>query len=161
MMNILKKYSDHRYEDHWFNHAFEDVFYHNFFEGHSEKIEELPNYYQLDIPVPGLSRHDISIHLEGDVLVVEGKRDKTSKKLHGESIRQISYRRSMYLPSEADQDKIKASVKNGMLYIKIYKKQAFSGRRKISIQESENRVFPENNYWWQKMAQSLKSIFRK
>jgi len=124
-------------------------------------MRELPNYYYLEVPVPGMSKHDLTIHLEDSVLIIEGKRQYEGKDQTAQTEVMTKYRRSMTLPMEAAADRIKAKVKNGMLVIKIYKQKQHDNIRTIPVSGDKNYILTKNNIWPNKLVQNLKNSFRK
>jgi len=77
--------------------------------------------------LPGIDPKDISIDLSGDVLTVRGekKQEKEEKEENYHLIerRYGSFTRSIRLPVKIDEEKIKASYKNGVLKIVLPKSE--------------------------------------
>ena len=99
-------------------------------------IKEEPGSYRLHADVPGIKAEDIDISLEGDILTISGERKfdneagkkayKRTERVHGKFFRRFS------LPDTADQSKIKASCKDGVLEVVINKQEKVLPR-KISV----------------------------
>ncbi|MBD3638919.1 MAG: Hsp20/alpha crystallin family protein [Crocinitomicaceae bacterium] len=84
------------------------------------------NRYVLEIPVPGFTKENISVHIEDDVLTVKGKREKDDLNDSNYIILEHDleqFERSFQLGSITDQDNIEARVKNGVLYITLHHKK--------------------------------------
>jgi HSP20 family molecular chaperone IbpA len=61
--------------------------------------------------MPGVSKERLNVHIGNDTLSIEGKTDIT-----------IRYQRSFSLSSELDGDKVDASLKDGVLTLRIPKR---------------------------------------
>ena len=72
---------------------------------------------KLSIALPGFSKNDIKIDVDGDLLVVSSKVEETD-----ETKFKKSFSRSFRLIKDIDVDTIKASMENGILYITFDKK---------------------------------------
>ncbi|GAB4858603.1 small heat shock protein [Ancistrocladus abbreviatus] len=79
---------------------------------------------KMRLDMPGLSKEDVKVSIEDDILVVqgghkkdEGGDDSWARGSYG------SYDTRLQLPDDCDVDKIKAELKNGVLFITIPKKQ--------------------------------------
>lgn len=94
----------------------------------------------VEAKIPGFEKEEINIHVEDNILVIEGS--KSSEKEEGEKdseyyLREYStenVRRSVSLPSKVDGDSAEAEMKSGILKIKI-PKQAEVMPKKISIKD--------------------------
>jgi HSP20 family protein len=101
-------------------------------------VSETEKQYLITMDLPGLSDKDIDLELIDDILTVSGERscDTSCKdhKAHRIERSYGSFKRSLALPSDADQEKIKADMKHGVLTIQINKLQDEKSKpRKISI----------------------------
>jgi len=81
--------------------------------------------YMLELAVPGMSKNDIKIEIEKDLLIISSEQ-KESKETSdkGYSRREFGYQsfcRNFTIPENADSEKINASYKNGILQIEIPK----------------------------------------
>ncbi len=90
-------------------------------------IKETDDAYLLDFAAPGYKKDDFVIELNNDVLTVSSEKkvenveeeDNFTKK----EFSYESFTRSFNLPELVEVDKIKATYKNGILEIKIPKKE--------------------------------------
>lgn len=77
--------------------------------------------YTITIEVPGVDQKDVKIEVADNVLTVRGekKQEKEGKEKNYYRIERSygSFQRVLSLPEDADQDKIKASFKNGVLTV--------------------------------------------
>lgn len=86
-------------------------------------LEEMDNHYLYELPVPGLTKDTIAIKLKNGKVEVTGGID-------GHKWSPL-FTRSFSLPKNADVKTVKASVENGVLYIKIDKDKEFETTIKI------------------------------
>ena len=99
-------------------------------------IREEDNRYVLEADIPGVSREDVDISLEDNVLTIKGERTLNSEenregyhrkeRVHGSFVRQFS------LPDTVNAEAISATVTNGVLEIGI-PKQEKPEPRKITV----------------------------
>ncbi|MDP3469886.1 MAG: Hsp20/alpha crystallin family protein [Daejeonella sp.] len=92
-------------------------------------IAENENEFHIELAAPGLKKEDFKINLENDLLSVsaERKEEKTelddAKKYNRLEYNYSSFMRTFTLPETADHAKISAEYKDGILYIKVAKKE--------------------------------------
>lgn len=100
-------------------------------------LAETDDDFRLRVDVPGMSKEDIDVNLQGGTLTVSGER--TSEQTdEGEDYVRVerafgSFHRSFSLPDAVDEDNIKATYEDGVLSI-IVPKTEESARRQIEIQ---------------------------
>lgn len=90
----------------------------------------------LKADLPGVARDGLSVGLDGETLTIEGNVALgESAKLRGvyAEVRAAHYRRSFVLGRDLDSEKIAASLKNGVLELRIPKREA-AKPRKVSVQ---------------------------
>lgn len=82
-----------------------------------------PEYYALEIPVPGFKKKDISIELEDHVLIIKGERSSDKNRPDTDYVRRehnfAVFERSFELSKTVDEENINAHVENGMLTITL------------------------------------------
>jgi HSP20 family protein len=92
----------------------------------------------LHADMPGVSRENLSVEVESDSLIVEGelqlKMTENMEALHAE-VRSTLYRCSFLLSRELDAAKIDATLKDGVLTVRIPKRAELRPRR-IEVQSS-------------------------
>lgn len=103
-------------------------------------IKEEKDNFQVIADIPGVKKEDISISLEQHVLTLKGVRHFEKTDQHQEySRRERTYgqfHRRFSLPQTADDAKITARYTNGVLEIKIPKKEAIAEKKiEISVDE--------------------------
>lgn len=99
-------------------------------------IQETPDAYRLTAELPGLTKEDISITLENNVLRLTGER-KFEKDVKKEGYHRIertygTFARAFTLPSQVNNEKVEAAFENGLLTISVPKAEQ-AKPRKIAI----------------------------
>jgi len=99
--------------------------------GEEEEGRLTVDVYQTDdeivivAPVAGVSPDDIDISLSGDMITIKGKREMNPKENEVDYLYQEcfwgSFSRTIILPSEIDPEKVKATLKEGILKIHLPK----------------------------------------
>lgn len=102
-------------------------------------IIEEPNLFVVKIDIPGVDPKNIDVHIENNILIVKGEREKEHKEnkenfVRYERSKGVFYRR-MALPSQVNAEKITAKSKNGVLEIVIPKADQAT-THKVKIEES-------------------------
>ena len=89
----------------------------------------------LTAEMPGLTRDDVQIEVEDDVLRIQGeKREQTEReeedgKVRVSERRYGAFARSFTLPATVEAEEIRAEMKNGVLTVRLPKTEAARGRR--------------------------------
>jgi HSP20 family protein len=82
----------------------------------------------VEMAVPGLDKKDIHVEIEEDVLTISSeKKEESHEEKENFTRREFhfsSFKRSFNIPESADGSKIEAKQENGVLYIRIPKKEA-------------------------------------
>jgi len=99
-------------------------------------IQETPEAYRLTAELPGLTKDDINITLENNVLRLSGER-KFEKDVKKEGYHRIertygSFARAFTLPTQVNNEKVEAAFENGLLTITVPKAEQ-AKPRKIAI----------------------------
>ena len=116
---------------------FNDIFFRDFMPGvyRNNQFKSLPainisegdSEFTIEIAAPGLSKKDFSINLEKNCLTISSMREEQSEENNDHYRRKEfnydSFSRSFTLPESVDNEKIKASHKDGILYVSIPKKE--------------------------------------
>jgi HSP20 family protein len=97
------------------------------------EVKERPDAFVFMADMPGVKDDDVDISLQNGVLTISGTRN-TEDKVEGEATyvyeRQYgSFSRSFALPEVADPDKVEARLSNGVLTLKVGKKQEARPRK--------------------------------
>lgn len=103
-------------------------------------VYETDKEIRVDVELPGLNEKDIDISLGNNVLTISGKKEteetEKNKSFYRHERSYGSFRRTIQLPDDVDEDKIEATYKKGILKIVLPKTaQSVSLRRKIEIKK--------------------------
>ena len=99
-------------------------------------VKETKDSFLFKADMPGLKEEDVEISLTGNRLTISGKRDSEEQKedenWYVAERKYGSFTRTFTLPDSADAEKIKASIKDGVLHL-VLPKRAEAQPRKISV----------------------------
>lgn len=116
--------------DDFFNRDLTGVFSQNFNTGMSlpkVNIKETADSYYVEMAVPGLKKSDFQIDLDNQVLSiatqVEEKSEEKEENYTRREFGYASFKRSFTLPETVDDSNIKANYNEGILSIKLPKKE--------------------------------------
>ncbi|MFH4967167.1 Hsp20/alpha crystallin family protein [Gaetbulibacter sp. M240] len=111
---------------------FDDIFKDDFFEDDSLmpalNIKEHDKDFEFELAAPGFNKKDFNVTIEDDVLHISGEKEEEREEKEKEYARNEfnyrSFQRSMMLPPSIDLDQdVKATYKNGILKLKLIKKE--------------------------------------
>ena len=91
---------------------------------------------ELQAEVPGLSKEDLTINIQGNYLQIRGEQKSEAPEgytVHRQERGTRKFSRSFTLPSEVDVDKVEATLKNGILTLVMPKAEAAKPKQ-IAIQ---------------------------
>lgn len=95
-------------------------------------IDEDASNFVVTADVPGVAPKDIQVSMQGGVLSISGERkaeaEKKKKNYHRKECMTGSFERKFLLPDTADDTKVTAEGKHGVLTIKVAKKPAVKPR---------------------------------
>jgi HSP20 family protein len=91
-------------------------------------IREENDAFYVDAEVPGLSAEDVKVDVEKNVLTLSGERKVEKEEKEG-TFRRVerhygSFSRSFSLPETVDTDSISADLRDGVLELRLPKKEA-------------------------------------
>ena len=91
-------------------------------------ISENEDAFEIEMTAPGLSKKDIQINVDGDILRISA--NKTVEKKEGDeknyTLREFNFsqfERTFTLPESVDSQNISAKFKNGILFLTLAKKE--------------------------------------
>jgi len=86
-------------------------------------VSETPEEYRIEAELPGVKQEDFEVNVEDRVLTLRGERreekEEKGKKYHRTESSYGSFMRSFTLPADADEDKVAAEYKDGLLKVRI------------------------------------------
>jgi HSP20 family protein len=96
-------------------------------------IYENKDQISLEVEIPGMSKDDIHLTFENNVLTLSGERrfenDREEKNYHRVERSYGSFTRSFTLPNTVSGDGITAEYRDGVLYLSLPKKEEVKARR--------------------------------
>lgn len=91
-------------------------------------IREEEDAFFVDAEVPGLAAEDVKVDVEKNVLTIRGERKSENEEAEGKyrrvERRYGSFSRSFTLPETVDADAISADLRDGVLGVRLPKKEA-------------------------------------
>ncbi|MFY0610875.1 MAG: Hsp20/alpha crystallin family protein [Hyphomicrobiaceae bacterium] len=98
------------------------------------------NHYEIKVELPGVAAEDIDVSVNDNSLTVRGekqfKREETGRDFFFSEREYGAFQRTFRLPPDAAADKIDAEYKDGVLNLKVAKKEpAGTSARKIDIRQ--------------------------
>jgi len=94
-----------------------------------EPKENEDGYYFI-LPIPGLTKEDVKVKLENNLLTISYSVDNDDIKSH---FIHSNYQKSFTLPKNADLESVKAVVENGVLAVTIKKLEEVNKFRQIEV----------------------------
>ncbi|MFC6670180.1 Hsp20/alpha crystallin family protein [Marinobacterium aestuariivivens] len=87
--------------------------------------------YEVSLEAPGMTRSDLSLDIKGDVLTIRGEKreeqEDREKHYYRVERRYGMFQRVLSLPDDADIDAIAANMKDGVLKIRIPRREVAEG----------------------------------
>ncbi|WP_448530178.1 Hsp20/alpha crystallin family protein [Raineya sp.] len=95
----------------------------------SVNISEEQKAYEVSVAVPGLDKKDIKVEVEDGYLRIYSEKQYENEEREKNWLRRefgyACFQRVFQIPESADPDRVEASLKNGILNIKIAKKKGY------------------------------------
>ncbi len=100
-------------------------------------VVETPDALKVSAELPGMDKDDINVSISRDTLTISGEK-RSEQEEEGEDYYHMersygSFRRSVAVPCEINDDAIEASFENGVLNIVLPKTEKGESCRKISV----------------------------
>jgi HSP20 family protein len=105
----------------------------------SVNIADENTAFEVSVALPGLDKKDVKIEIQNDCLIISSEKKYEKEEKNKNWLRReygyASFQRIFHLPESADQDKVQAEMKNGILSIKVAKKKEYiENKKQILIQ---------------------------
>jgi HSP20 family protein len=84
------------------------------------------DHFEVQAEVPGISKDDLNIKIQGNYLEISGTRNFESPegyKVHRNERIANTFSRSFTLPDDVDAEKVEAALKDGILYLTLPKSE--------------------------------------
>jgi len=86
-------------------------------------VSETAEEYRIEAELPGVKQDDFEVKVDDGVLTLKGERseekEEKGKKYHRVESSYGSFMRSFTLPADANEDKVEAEYKDGLLKVRI------------------------------------------
>ncbi len=96
-------------------------------------VREEDNRYLVTVDLPGLSKQEVELTYENDVLTISGERKTQSEKQDGRTHRierfEGKFTRSLRFPGDVDGEKVDAAFKDGVLEVVLPKSEGARARK--------------------------------
>ncbi|HEX5065825.1 MAG TPA: Hsp20/alpha crystallin family protein [Myxococcota bacterium] len=96
-------------------------------------VSENDSHYTITVEIPGVRKDDVHVELRDDMLVIQGekKSEREEKKERGRYIERSygSFNRAFTLPGDADGERLEASFKEGVLTVRIPRREALKPKQ--------------------------------
>ncbi|MEQ8767876.1 MAG: Hsp20/alpha crystallin family protein [Planctomycetota bacterium] len=106
-------------------------------------ILETEDGYSVEVTVPGYTLEDLDVSVANDTLTIRGERQGEAESRGGTYLRRerrrTSFQRQVKLPTSIDNEKIEASLENGILTVRL-PKSAAAQPRQIEVKVTPPRL---------------------
>lgn len=105
----------------------------------SVNISDQEKAFEVNIALPGLDKKDVKLEICDNCLQISSEKQYDKEDKNKNWIRReygyASFQRIFQIPEIADQERVQAEMKNGILTVKIAKKSGIEqNKKKIAIQ---------------------------
>jgi HSP20 family protein len=91
-------------------------------------LTENDTSYTITVEIPGVQKNDVQVELQDEMLVIRGEKrsEREEKKDRTRYVERSygSFSRAFDLPPDADADRLEASFKDGVLTVRVPRKEA-------------------------------------
>ncbi len=98
-------------------------------------LYENEDHFEIRAEVPGVIKDDINVQIQGNYLEISGNRKSSAPegyKVHKTERGSTSFSRSFTLPADVDAQNVDATLKDGILYLRLPKSEA-AKPKKITV----------------------------
>ena len=99
---------------------------------HGVDIYEDDDHVYVELEAPGYKKDEIDVTLENGVLTIRGRKEQTQEKKGEYYVRERrtgQFARSFTLPSTVDENKVKATLRDGILTVVLDKSEQMKPRK--------------------------------
>jgi HSP20 family protein len=111
----------------------------DYFESFNMNVYEKNNSLFVEAELPGFEKKDINISLENGILTISGEKKRTEKEedknYYCQEVLYGKFSRKIDVGQKINEDKIKASFKNGILHLELPYKKEITNRKQIAIED--------------------------
>ena len=101
-----------------------------------KSIKESKTGYAISAEIPGYKENEINLYVENHVLTLEGKKEEKEDERSNDGKKYLirervvrNFKRSFTLPEDADEEKVSATFKNGVLEVDLPKVEKAQPKR--------------------------------
>lgn len=96
-------------------------------------VYDSDNDILVNVDMPGMKKEEIDVSIHGDLLTIKGEKKRENEVRKEDYCRSErfygSFNRTIQLPSEVEQDKVSATYKDGVLELKLPKREGAKTKR--------------------------------
>lgn len=100
----------------------------------SVNISDENKAFEVNMALPGLDKNDVKLEIKDNCLVISSEKQYEKEDQNRDWMRReygyASFQRMFQLPESADNEKVLAEMKNGILSVKIAKKEGYMENKK-------------------------------
>ena len=100
-------------------------------------ISDEETAFELSVALPGLDKKNVNIQLQGNTLIISGEKEQSQEVNEKHWVRKEFVRNAFYrafeVPPNADPDRINAKMKDGLLQIRIVKKDRVRKKQTLKV----------------------------
>lgn len=100
--------------------------------GPRSNMYDAGDYFQLTMEMPGVSKEDVNVKLQGNYLEIKGSRKANNPdgySAHRVERGNTSFTRSFTLPADVDSTRVEAALKDGILTLRLPKMEEAKPRQ--------------------------------
>ncbi|HTJ51432.1 MAG TPA: Hsp20/alpha crystallin family protein [Cyclobacteriaceae bacterium] len=118
------------------------------------QLREEANNFMVSIPVPGIDKENLNVHIEGQLLIISMR---AHVKLAKTSASKLKVLHSFVLPDEADINRVHAKCRNGLLNVHIEKIKRTKKPIIIKVRGNDNDIRNTTplNSWWKRTKEKM------
>jgi HSP20 family protein len=100
----------------------------------SVNIADADKAFEVNVALPGFEKKDVKLEIQNDCLIVSSEKQYENEEKNKNWMRRefgyASFQRVFQLPESADQNKVQAEMKKGILSVKVAKKAGYLENKK-------------------------------